>query len=137
MEVYAGETEDESEQALAFVKKAGFAKAHVFPYSRREGTVAARAKNQVDNNTKAARSKIMLSAAAELRADFLRSQVGRREPVLFEQTDKDGLWEGYTPNYTPVKVSSQDDLNDRIFLTELTGVGKDCCMGILLGEVND
>ena len=126
---FAGETEEEFGQSVEFVKEIAFAKAHVFPYSQREGTIAAKAPNQLDNSVKSKRSKIMIEAATSTRKAFLESQIGRSEAVLFEQTDKNGLWEGYTKNYTPVKIKSDKPLNGMILNVKLCAVKGDFCIG--------
>ena len=126
---FAGETEEEFGQSVEFVKEIAFAKAHVFPYSQREGTIAAKAPNQLDNSVKSKRSKIMIEAATSTRKAFLESQTGRSEAVLFEQTDKNGLWEGYTKNYTPVKIKSDKPLNGMILNVKLCAVKGDFCIG--------
>ena len=95
---FAGETEEEFSESLDFVKKVGFAKAHVFAYSRREGTMAYSLANQVTNAIKSERSKLMINAANESEKEFLSNQIGKVFPVLFE-TEQDGFAEGYTPNY--------------------------------------
>ncbi len=126
---FAGETEEEFGQSVEFVKKIAFAKAHVFPYSQREGTIAAKSPNQLDNSVKSQRSKIMIEAANSTRKEFLESQIGRSEAVLFEQTDKNGLWVGYTKNYTPVKIKSDKPLNGMILNVKLCAVNGDFCIG--------
>lgn len=126
---FAGETEEEFSQSLQFAKKVAFAKAHVFPYSQREGTVAAKAKDQVDNSVKSSRSKLMIEATTTSRNEFLKSQLGLIENVLFEQTTKDGFWEGYTKNYTPVKVKSEADISGRIIPVKLLGIDGEHCLG--------
>lgn len=129
---FAGETEEEFEESLDFAKKLGFAKAHVFPYSQREGTVAARAENQVDNAVKTGRSRLMIEATDKSRKEFLLSQIGLTEEVLFEQLTKDGYWEGYTKNYTPVKVKSADSISGQIIPVKLTALDGEHCVGELL-----
>ncbi len=126
---FAGETEEEFGASVDFVKEVAFAKAHVFPYSQREGTIAAKAPDQLDNSVKSQRSRIMIEAANGTRKAFLESQVGREESVLFEQPTKDGYWEGYTKNYTPVKVKSDRPLNGEILNVMLEKVDGDFCIG--------
>ena len=128
---FADETEEEFEQSLEFVKKVSFAKAHVFPYSQREGTAAAKAPNQVAQSVKSQRSKRMIEAANESRNKFLNSQIGSKELVLFEQPATDGYWEGYTKNYTPVKVMSNTPVNGKILEVKICGVEGDYCIGTL------
>lgn len=129
---FAGETDEEFEQSLNFVKKVGFAKVHVFAYSIRSGTRAATFENQVRPDVKKQRSQVMLAAVEESRRYFLNTQVGRVEPVLFEQQDSDGFWLGHTRNYTPVKMKSAANLQSQIVSTELTAVVRDECQGELI-----
>ena len=117
---FAGETDEEFEQSLSFVRKVGFAKVHVFAYSVRSGTRAANFEAQVPLCIKKQRGQIMLAAVDESRRDFLASQVGRVEEVLFEQQDSEGFWVGHTRNYTPARVKSEENLQAKDLLVELT-----------------
>ncbi len=117
---FAGETDEEFDQSLNFVRKVGFAKVHVFTYSIRSGTRAATFKHQVHPEMKKQRSQVMLAAVEESRRAFLASQVGRVESVLFERQDSDGFWLGHTRNYTPVKVKSEENLQAKVIPVELT-----------------
>lgn len=102
---FAGETEQEFAESLAFAREIGFAKAHIFAYSRREGTVAYGLPNQVSNAQKAERSKKMIEATLKTEEDFLERFIGTQQNVLFE-TECNGFWEGYTENYCRVKIKS-------------------------------
>ena len=126
---FAGETEAEFQASLDFEKKIAFAKVHVFAYSRRPGTRAADFLGQVTRAEKERRSHRMTAASAETRNAFLQAQLGRTEPVLFEQQRKPGVYEGYTPNYTPVLTASGTDLSGKILPVKITDVLQDCCMG--------
>lgn len=128
---FAGETEEEFLKSLQFAEKISFAKAHVFPYSQREGTVAARSPEQIDNSIKAERSKKMIELTNITRRNFLDSQVGLVETVLFERVSKDGFWEGYTKNYTPVKVKSDKILSGDILFVKLNSSDGEYCYGEL------
>ena len=125
---FAGETEEEFMQSLEFVKKVGFAKAHVFAYSRREGTVAYGLPAQVANTEKSRRSKLMIEAALMSEQEFLNAQIGKRFPVLFE-TEEDGFCEGYTPNYLRVRVEDKNITLGEIINAEIISAKKDCCIG--------
>lgn len=128
---FAGETDEDFEKSMEFVRSVGFAKVHVFPYSQRKGTVADKATNQVSPRDKENRAKRMSALVEESRNDFLNSQLGLIEEVLFERL-RHGYLEGYTKNYTPVHVYSTDDLLcGQIKKVKLTEVGDDCCIGIL------
>ena len=126
---FAGETDEEFEQSLSFVRKVGFAKVHVFAYSIRTGTRAATFENQVAPDVKKQRSQVMLAVVEESRRYFLNTQVGRVEPVLFEQQDSEGFCFGHTRNYTPVKVKFEEDLQSQIVSTKLTAAVRDECQG--------
>lgn len=110
---FAGETEEEFERSLAFAREIGFAKAHIFAYSRRKGTRADLFPGQVQNAQKAERSKKMIAACEECEAAFLDKQIGRRFPVLFE-TCENGFCEGYTPNYTRVRAKGENAVCGKI-----------------------
>ena len=125
---FPGETEEEFEKSKEFLEEIGFAKAHVFAYSRRPGTVADRAPEQVDPKVKDDRSHRMISAAQKTRSAFLQSQCGLTEPVLFEQKCSAGVYEGYTANYTPVRTHSAEDLRGRILPVRITEAGEDFCL---------
>lgn len=132
---FAGETPEEFSQSLAFAQEIAFAKAHVFAYSVREGTRAARFPGQLSNGVKEERSRRMIAAADQTRQAFLASQVGRTEEVLFESRVEEGIYTGYTPNYTPVQVASSTDLRGTIRPVKITAAGKDYCQGELLAAV--
>ncbi len=126
---FAGETEEDFKASMDFVKQTGFAKVHVFPYSRRKGTVADKATNHIAPNIKEQRAKEMGVLVAETRAEFLQSQVGRVEPVLVERL-RHGYLEGYTKNYTPVHIiSEKEELCGQIVSVEITSAEDDFCIG--------
>ncbi len=129
---FPGETEDEFQQSMAFVKKIGFAKVHIFPYSRRPGTVADRAPDQLSPEVKKQRAAKMAEMAALSSMAFFETQIGRTEPVLIETRSKDGLYEGYTMNYTPVRVMTTPDSIGEIISVRL--IAADPNGTFMLGE---
>lgn len=128
---FAGETEEEFEKSLNFSDYISFAKVHVFSYSRRKGTVADKMPDQVDPKVKNLRSKLMIEHTDNKRKEFLLSQVGRVEEVLFEIKNRSGFYEGYTKNYTPVYVKSDNDLIGKIIPVKLMEAEKDYCIGVI------
>ena len=80
---------------------------HIFPYSRRAGTPAAERKDQVQDCLKTKRVQMLEELCQELHAEFLESNKGVSEKVLFESTDRKGMMEGYTGNY--IRVSRPYD----------------------------
>ncbi len=128
---FAGETEAEFNESLNFAKEIGFAKAHIFAYSRRAGTIAYSLVNQVSKATKAERSHLMSEATIKTEGEFLNSLVGKEMPVLFE-TAEGCINEGYTPNYSRIKVESNNRLTGKILNVKITKAFKDYCIGELL-----
>ena len=116
---FPGETEAEFEETYAFCREAGFAGLHVFPYSRRSGTAAAKMPLQVPEEVKRSRMERLLALAADLKAAFLARFQGRVMPVLWETSrpgDEQGLplWEGLTDNYIRAFARSGENLRNRI-----------------------
>ncbi|MBQ8133230.1 MAG: tRNA (N(6)-L-threonylcarbamoyladenosine(37)-C(2))-methylthiotransferase MtaB [Clostridia bacterium] len=126
---FAGETDEEFQKSMAFVEKIGFAKVHIFPYSRRPGTAADKAPNQLSNDIKKKRAALMAEAAGRARKKFLASQVGRTEKVLIEARNKNGKYEGYTPNYTLVYVEADDSDINTVVDVKITTAENDYCTG--------
>jgi len=111
---FPGETDADFETSLEFCRELGFARIHVFPFSSRPGTEAAKMAGQIDEKTKRARTGEMLRLARECAAAFRRRFTGHTRPVLWEQRNARGLWTGLTDNYIPVTMRSEEDLTNRI-----------------------
>lgn len=127
---FAGESEDEFLESVEYLKFIGFAKAHVFAYSRRSGTVAYGLPNQISRAEKSRRSRIMCAAAAECEAEFYKKQVDTTQNVLFE-TIENGKWVGYTENYLRVAVENGENLCGEIKKVDIISSTKDCLIGKL------
>lgn len=130
---FPGESDEDFKESCDFVRETGFARSHVFIYSEREGTPAARRHDAVDKSVRAERAHIMGDICRQCERNFLKAQCGKTEKVLFE-TESDGYWEGYTGNYTRVKVKSAGDLEGKILPVVLTAANEDYCIGELRGE---
>lgn len=104
---FPGETEEEAQETLAFVEKAGFARIHVFPYSRRAGTVADRMSDQVPQNIKHERAGKLIELGNKLEAAYAKELVGSNQQVLFEVGVDGGMAEGYTMQYVRVRAKAQ------------------------------
>ena len=106
---FAGETEEEFNKSLKFVENIGFAKCHIFAYSKREGTRAATFTGQVDNATKKARSEKMAEVAKMSHNAFLKNLIETEQNVLIERVKK-GIAEGYTENYTRIYAKTTQNI---------------------------
>ena len=124
---FPGETEEEFAESLDFMRQCRFAMVHVFPYSRREGTPAAKMSGQHSNTVKESRSAAASQLAAELETAFEEAMIGRTVPVLFEQVEH-GLFTGHAPNYIKVYAEGQN-LQNQILPVKITGVYRDGVKG--------
>jgi len=116
---FPGESESDFQASYRFVEKLDFARLHVFQYSPRPGTAAARMPAQVPVEVKVARSRAMRQLGARQARAFHRRFVDRTLPVLWE-TSKDGaVWRGLTDNYLTVTTTSQTNLANCITQTRL------------------
>jgi threonylcarbamoyladenosine tRNA methylthiotransferase MtaB len=127
---FPGESDVEFEQSLEFVEKTRFARVHVFPYSTRQGTLAASFPLHVSEPTKAKRAQAMQRVADKSIRDFAAQFTGRTLDVLFEEEPTPaGLWAGYTDNYVRVAVRSDDALGNTIVATRLVQPVEDGALG--------
>ena len=117
---FPGESEDEFSDTYAFVRKIGFFELHVFKYSPRKNTVAAKMEGQIDDEVKSRRSDMLLEIDKKLSDDFKRSYLGREVEVLFEEK-KGNFYVGHTKEYIMVGMKSEENLEGKIVKTVLDG----------------
>ena len=108
---FPGETEEEFQQSLRFIRDCRFADMHIFPYSRRPGTPAADMPGQLGNAVKEQRSRAAIAVAAEMSADFRRALIGTRQAVLVEGMEGE-FSVGHAPNYVKVYTPGQYPRNE-------------------------
>ena len=87
---------------------------HIFPYSRRAGTPAAERKDQVQDCLKTKRVQMLEDLCSQLHEEFIQSNKGVAEKVLFESTDRKGMMEGYTGNYIRISQPYDPELIGKI-----------------------
>ena len=126
---FVGETEEDFEASVAFCDSIGFAKTHVFPYSRRKGTAADRMEGHVTEREKHRRAEIMTAHTLEQQRRFMQSQVGLIEGVLFETRGRDGYMEGYTANYTKIRMKDDTVIPGTIIPVRIVEAFDDYCIG--------
>jgi threonylcarbamoyladenosine tRNA methylthiotransferase MtaB len=122
---FPGESDDEFSESYNFCKKMGFARIHVFSYSKRRGTAANIMPNQISPQVKKKRSDLMLALAEESASVFYSSFIGKKLEVLWEQ-ENNGIWNGYSGNYIKVFAESARDLTNvitEVSVTSLYGGG--------------
>lgn len=95
---FPNETEEDFEESMETIKDINFSKVHVFPYSKRNGTKAARMTNHVDGNTKKERTKKLLKLSETLEENYYKQNIGKEEEILIEKQEE-GKAYGHTTNY--------------------------------------
>jgi len=112
---FPGESDDEFQETFDFIAKAKFAQLHVFPFSARSGTPAARSKDQIDPQTKKERVRKLIELSNRLHDEYCQRFIGKELDVIVEDYDeKTASWHGHTSNYLEAHVQSQDDLRGKI-----------------------
>ena len=128
---FPGETEEEFQQTLDFIQKCAFSAMHIFPYSKRPGTPAAKLPGQVLNAVKEERAHRAAQIARTMQDAYLDSWVGETVPVLFEE-EREGLWRGHTTRYCEVTVQSPQPLHNQLRQVRLTGRDGGALQGVLV-----
>ncbi len=134
---FPGETDEDFNASFEFVKKICFDKVHVFPYSARKGTAAAKRPDQIPEETKKQRAKLMSQLADECMKQNLEKQIGKIYPVLFERENCTEFHQGHAPNYTLIKIPTKkgdNSLRGQIFYVKINGIEKDFCIGEKVNE---
>lgn len=110
---FPGETEEEWQRTVDFVRSMAFAKVHVFPYSRRPGTPAEYMDGQVPPAVAQDRTREAIELSQGMEAAFMVHHLGLRRPVLWE-THTNGVWSGLTDTYVRVHARSSLNLHSQI-----------------------
>ncbi len=132
---FPGETEEEYKITREFAEKVAFAELHVFKYSMRHGTVAAKMENQVNDTVKAERSADLIECGNELKHKYMENFIGENAEVLFEEEeiiDGTAFYTGHTREYIKVAARSERDLTNVLTDVKITEIYND---EILLAEI--
>jgi threonylcarbamoyladenosine tRNA methylthiotransferase MtaB len=135
---FPGETDVEFNETLEFVQSIPFAGGHVFSYSAREGTGAARMPDQIHGNIKRQRSGILRNVMAELAHNYQMRFLGKTVQVLWESSrkmDKAYLLSGHSPNYLRVDAISIQPMRNQYSLVKIDKINENSCEGTLSTQV--
>ena len=111
---FPGEGEEEFLQTYEYLKNSPITHFHVFPYSKRKNTTAASMDNHIQHGVKKERVAKLIGLGDLKLAQFSEGLVGKTSKVLFEKRNKQGFFEGYTPEFVKVWLESKDDLKNQI-----------------------
>lgn len=128
---FPGETEEDFEETLAFARSCGFAKMHIFPYSKRKGTPAEKMPNQVEEQVKQERAARLSELDKEMQHEAMTYWIGKDVTVQFEQPVDDNHVEGLCGAYMRVVVEGGQELCDQIRTVHIVGVEDDYLVGKL------
>lgn len=138
---FPGETQEQFENGFKFMEAMKFAEMHVFPYSKRTGTPAARMEEQVDEEVKHDRVHQLIDLSERMQAAYGREWVGHILDVIPEREAKGkeglGLISGYTDNYIQVVLNGEESLIGKLCRVRITESGVNECRGELLEVIED
>ena len=120
---FPGETEEEFNKTYEFLKDIKFYKMHVFKYSPRKGTKAAKMPKQIDGKQKEIRSKKLIELSDFNEKIYNESYINKEVEVLFEE-EKEGMYKGHTENYILVYYKSEENLENKMKKVICKEVGK-------------
>lgn len=126
---FPGETEEDFGESMAFAEAVGFSQIHVFPFSRRKGTVADRMKGQLTEAVKKERSDRLIHVSERLKEEYYRSLLGAETPVLVETvTEEDGILraKGHCRRYGCYRFPASSDLAGQMVSVIGTDITTDC-----------
>ena len=108
---FPNETEEDFEESLEFIKDINFSKVHVFPYSKRDGTKAARMNGHINGTIKKERTKKLLDLSNHLEEAYYQNNIDKKEKVLIEKIEQ-GYAYGHTSNYLYLKLQGNYQKNN-------------------------
>ncbi|PRS10288.1 tRNA (N(6)-L-threonylcarbamoyladenosine(37)-C(2))-methylthiotransferase MtaB [Bacillus atrophaeus] len=124
---FPGETEEEFMETYDFIKENRFSELHVFPYSKRTGTPAARMEDQVDENVKNERVHQLIALSDQLAKEYASDYEGEVLEIIpeeaFKETNESNLFVGYTDNYMKVVFEGTEDLIGKLVKVKIEKAG--------------
>ncbi|MFS8212823.1 tRNA (N(6)-L-threonylcarbamoyladenosine(37)-C(2))-methylthiotransferase MtaB [Paenibacillus polymyxa] len=124
---FPGETDEMFRNGYELMKKIGFSEMHVFPYSKRSGTPAARMEDQVDEDVKNARVHELIQLSEQMQLAYAEKFVGQVLEVIPEVapkgTEDSGILHGYSDNYIQLAFEGTEDLVGKVCRVKLTKAG--------------
>ena len=126
---FPGETKNNFLETYNFIKKLDINYLHVFSYSNRDNAYASSSKEQIPNNIRLKRSRILQNLSNEMRMKFYKNNLGKIKKVLFESIYKDNYVVGFTDNYIRVYCKGDKKMLNKIFNVKLSFIENDKIIG--------
>ena len=122
---FPGETEEDFMESAEMCKTIGFSHIHTFKYSIRNGTKAASMPNQIPEKIKTERSAVIRQISAENKKLYFEQMMGKKQKMLIERINSDGIAQGYGENYIPMRLKGKDlEKNTFVNVTVESIIGK-------------
>ncbi|GIP20548.1 MULTISPECIES: tRNA (N(6)-L-threonylcarbamoyladenosine(37)-C(2))-methylthiotransferase MtaB [Paenibacillus] len=133
---FPGETDELFREGFEAIKRIGFSEMHVFPYSKRTGTPAARMEDQVDEEVKHARVHELIDLSEQMQLAYAEKFVGQVLDVIPERDEKglcgEGKLMGYSDNYLQIMFDGPEELRGEVCRVKVTKAGVNTCEGQLV-----
>lgn len=137
---FPGETDELFQEGFEAIKRIGFSEMHVFPYSKRTGTPAARMEDQVDEEVKHARVHELIDMSEQMQLAYAEKFVGQVLDVIPERDEKglcgEGKLMGYSDNYLQIMFDGPEELRGEVCRVKVTKAGVNTCEGQLVRVMN-
>ncbi|MBA4600766.1 tRNA (N(6)-L-threonylcarbamoyladenosine(37)-C(2))-methylthiotransferase MtaB [Thermoactinomyces mirandus] len=138
---FPGETEEQFENGYRFIEDLKMYQLHVFPYSRRTGTPAARMPDQVPDEVKHERVTRLIELSKRLTGNYAGRFIGDVVEVIperpFKEDPDSGLYMGYSDNYLQVVFPADEEMTGKICQVRINQVDPEYCYGTFIRKVND
>ena len=129
---FPGETEKEFAETMDFCREIGFARLHVFPYSARQGTPAAKMPGQVPKTLREERARTLIAQGEQTAMAYRQSQIGKTVEVLAEEAGENGEVHGYTGQYISCRLRGGKP--GKIYSVRVTSADGDGLTGEIIDE---
>lgn len=130
---FPGETDEDFAETIKFVEEMNFSRIHIFRYSKRDGTPAAKMPNQLSNLVKRERASLIEKVWQNCANKFHASFVNKELEVLWEN-QKNGVWHGFSREYVPCTITTEKILRNCVTLAEGVQVENDNTLNVKLKD---
>ena len=127
---FPGETNEEFNITYQFLKEIKFYKMHIFKYSQRKGTKAAKMENQIPGNIKEERSTKLIELSNLNELEYNKKYIGKNVDVLFEEKKND-IYIGHTQNYIVIHCKSNMNIENKILNVRCKNAYDDYILGTM------
>lgn len=116
---FPGESEEDFMKTLSFIKEVNFSFLHVFPYSKKSGTVAAQMADQISQDVKRSRVTQLISLSDKLYETYQKTFLAKEVDIIME-AEKDGKWMGHSSHYLPIEIDSDELYRNKVYNVSIT-----------------